>query len=402
MRERELSRLTQAACVLVACNSELLRRSPLHDRLVVVGEAMLLLLVACASGAAWTVFWTRFASIPVGLACGLFACAFILLIDRAVGSAEWILSGILRRPGLRHGHDHWARLAIRVLITLVLSFATSTGATMAMDHVAIIRQIDHNRFEENKKISADFEGRKSDLRKQSLGLVIAEADRIKGIVADTTRLLDAARGARADALSQRQIADTEAARELKGHPGYRRGGGPLYRAALAKRQEADTALAKADSDIAIYDPRLADANAKLDAVNADLRAGDERIKSGMAKLEDEKQAALIPDGYDALMGYMALQQIYDDPREGPAALFFSHLMMAVLMTVELSYVVVRLFFSPASICTALTIKETKIEAETIAADYERESHEIRVDLEKVIGPRPTRPPLRIIDARMGG
>lgn len=401
-REAELSHLTYAACLLVACDPELLRRSPLHDRLVVVGEALLLLLVACASGTAWALFGAQFASIPVGLACGAFALAFILLIDRAVGSAEWALTGILRRPGLRHDGGHWARLAIRGLITLVLSFATSTGAIMAMDHEAIVRQVERNRLEQNKQITAYYDGLKTNLRNQSLGALITEAGRIKTIIADTTPLLDAARKAQADATSNQNIAVIEAAREKNGAPGYKRGPGPNYRAALKKKQDADTALARANAEVAIYDPRLADANRTLDAVNTSLQAGEETIRAGLAKLEGEKQSGLIPEGYDALMGYTALQQIYGSPKEGSAALFFSRLMMAVLMTVELSYVVVRLWFSPASICTALLIKETKIEAEAINADYESRSHKIRADLEAEIGPKPARPPLRIISSSNEG
>ena len=395
----EISRLTYAACLLVACDPQLLRRSPLREQFTVVGEALLLLLVACASGTAWALFWAQFASIPVGLACGAFAMAFILLIDRAVGSADWALTGILRRPGLRRDGGYWAGLSIRVSITLVMSFATSIGATMAMYHTAIVRQVEHNRLEQNKQITVFFEGRKTDLRNLSLGSLITEADRIKLIIAETAPLLDNARKVQADAASQQNIADTEARREKNGEPGYNRGPGPNYRTALKKKQEADTALARANAEVAIYEPRLTDANRKLDTVNASLQVGEETIKGGLEKLEAEKQSALIPEGYDALMGYTALQQIYESPRDGQAALFFSRVMMAVLMTVELSYVVVRLWFTPASVCTALQNKETRIEAEAINAEYEWRSHKIRADLEAGIGPRPARPPLRIVNSR---
>ena len=273
---------------------------------------------------------------------------------------------------------------------------------MAMDHEAIVRQVERNRLEQNKQITAYYDGLKTNLRNQSLGALITEAGRIKTIIADTTPLLDAARKAQADATSNQNIAVIEAAREKNGAPGYKRGPGPNYRAALKKKQDADTALARANAEVAIYDPRLADANRTLDAVNTSLQAGEETIRAGLAKLEGEKQSGLIPEGYDALMGYTALQQIYGSPKEGSAALFFSRLMMAVLMTVELSYVVVRLWFSPASICTALLIKETKIEAEAINADYESRSHKIRADLEAEIGPKPARPPLRIISSSNEG
>jgi hypothetical protein len=399
MSGRDLSRVERAACLIVGADADILGReqTPMRDRTVIVGEAMLLGLVAFASGVMWALFWSQFASVPVGFCAGVFFCAFILLIDRAVGMAEWTLSGILRRPGLRHGNDHWARLALRGAMTLSLSYGTSTGATMVMFHTAIQREVEHNRFDQNKQITAYYDGLKADTRKQALGPLIGEADRLKGIVADTSKGLDAARLDRSNALSRQQIADTEADRELHGRPGYVAGGGPKYRDALKQRQEADTALAKADAQIAIYDPRLADARSKIDAVNASLQAGEARISGDMTKLEDQKQAQLIPPGYDALMGYMALERIFDSPTdEGRAARWFSWLLMMILMTVELSYVLVRLMFAPASIHTALVIDDTNAKAEKIAAEAEKRRHATRIDVETTIGLRPPRPPLRII------
>jgi hypothetical protein len=209
-------------------------------------------------------------------------------------------------------------------------------------------------------------------------------------------LLDAAKKVQADAASQQKIADTEARREKNGEPGYQRGAGPKYREALKQKQDADAALAHADAEVAIYEPRLTDANARLDALQAPLKAGEDSIKGELEKIEQQKDAQLVPEGYDAPMAYTALTQLEADPREGRAILFFSRMMMAVLMTIELSYIMVRLWFSPASISTARLISNTKLEAEEINSEYERRSHEIRAGLEKNIGPRPAPPPFRII------
>src|SRR5205085_8400512 len=83
------------------------------------------------------------------------------------------------------------------------------------------------------------------------------------------------------------------------------------------------------------------------------------------------------DRNDALMSYLALQEVFDDPRFGSAARHFSWLMMAVLMTLELSYVVVRACFTHASVYMAILIADTKKRAEFAAADYERNSAALR-------------------------
>lgn len=392
-RGSPLSWLTKSACVLVAHSPELLLAAPYHERFVIVGEALLLLLVACSSGAAWAVFMTMFGSLPVGIACGLFAMAFILLLDRAIGSADWALSGILRKPGLRHD---WLRIGLRSVITITLSFATSTGAIMAMDHTAIVHQVEADRLKKNKEINAYFEDQKAALRKQKLGSAFTDTVRLKAIIDETTPLLDAARKAQADAASKQVIAATEARREKNGEPGYKRGAGPLYRDALRKEQEADATLAHANAEVAIYEPRLNTVLPKFDAVNMRLQEGEDSIKDELATIEKQKQLRLVPEGYDAFMGYRALQQIYRSPEDGEAAMFFSWVMMGVLMTVELSYIGVRLIFSPASISHATLIKNVKLEAETINAEYELKSHNIRTELAWEIGPRPERPDFRIV------
>ena len=62
---------------------------------------------------------------------------------------------------------------------------------------------------------------------------------------------------------------------------------------------------------------------------------------------------------------------------GSAARHFSWLMMAVLMTFEPSYVVVRVWFSHASVYMALLIADTKKRADAAAVDYERHGHALR-------------------------
>jgi hypothetical protein len=95
------------------------------------------------------------------------------------------------------------------------------------------------------------------------------------------------------------------------------------------------------------------------------------------QIDEERKSHLVPDRNDALMSYLALQEVMDDPRFGAAARHFSWLMMAVLMTFELSYVVVRAWFAHASVYMAMLIADTKTRADRIAADYKSNRDALR-------------------------
>lgn len=398
---KNLSLVARIACAVVGVDPELLIDCPLLDRAIFIGEGILLLVVALASGCMWMLFCTTFFNPVVGVLAGLFFAGFILLVDRAVGMAEWALTGILKRPGVRHSWSHWVKPMIRLTMTLVLGLGTSTGAMMEAEKVTIEHRIEAERYIANQKITNNAEAQKVNTRKQALGPSLDEAGRLKRIAADASAALDTARVECAKAKSEQEIADTEAERELKGHPGYRKGAGPNYRAALKKKQDADAALAKCEAQVGIYEPRAVEANRKLDAVNARLQAGDERIRPEIEKIEAAKDKALIPPGFDPLMGYMALNKLYDDPVIGQAARGFSWLLMAILMTVELSYFAVRTVFQPASIYNVLLIERTNELAEGISAKAEMRRHALRIDVDNTVGPRPALPPLRIIGGSAG-
>lgn len=210
------------------------------------------------------------------------------------------------------------------------------------------------------------------------------------------RVLDAARQLRATASQRAEAYGIETDRELKGAPGYKAGAGSQYREALARKTAADADLAKAASDISIYEPRMADAQKKLDKASADVRAAEAAFAGEAAQIDEERKSHLIPDRNDALMSYLALEEVYSDPRFGTAARHFSWLMMAVLMTFELSYVVVRAWFTHASVYMAILIGDTKKRADRVAADYESSRDALRrtPDARTLTG----RAPLRFLPA----
>lgn len=393
--------LLRFTCGVVRCNPDILARAPRQDHQTVLFEALLLLLVAGITGLAWTTFWVQFLPLPFACLLGFLAFCFMFMIDQAIGAAEWAPAGILSRPGLQRGRSWWMRLSVRVLITLVLSLATSTGATMAMFHDTIAAQLDQDRREQNRQIEEHFVQKQRELRAQRLGSLPATVEKLTANVKEITTPLDQARQLRAAATNRLETNQREAERELTGAPGYRSGAGPKYLEALAQQKAAQADIAKADADIAIYAPRLADLQRKLDKATAELREAEPALQPALAQLEEERKSQMVPDRRDALLNYIALQKIYQSPVFGKGAHDFGLLMMAVLMTIELSYLGVRVWFQHASIYMVLLIADTRLRAERIAADYERESAAIRRERPGPGSPSgapgpSSRPPLRLL------
>ena len=372
-----LSPIVRLACVLVRCNPDLLALSPRQDRYAVVSEALLLSVVAGVTGLAWTAFWAQFVTLPAALAFGALACVFMFLIDQAIGAADWRLTGVLRQPGARRRWWEHGRLAMRLAMTVILSTATSTGASMAMFHDAIRTQLEQDVRGKNRQIEEQYAERLREQRTLRFGTLEAEVQRLTTSAGEMNRVLDAARQLRATASQRAEAYGIETDRELKGAPGYKAGAGSQYREALARKTAADADLAKAASDISIYEPRMADAQKKLDKASADVRAAEAAFAGEAAQIDEERKSHLIPDRNDALMSYLALEEVYSDPRFGTAARHFSWLMMAVLMTFELSYVVVRAWFTHASVYMAILIGDTKKRADRVAADYESSRDALR-------------------------
>jgi hypothetical protein len=391
-----LPRFTRIACILVRSNPDILAQSPRQDHYAVVCEALLLSVVAGVTGLAWTCFWAQFLSLPVACAFGALAGFFIFLVDQAIGAADWRLTGVLRQPGGHHGWQTHARLGMRLAMTVILSTATSTGASMAMFHDAIKTQLESDVRGKNRQIEEQYAERVREHRTLRFGSLETDVQRLTANVAEATRVLDAARALRATASQRAETYQVEADRELKGAPGYKAGAGSKYREAQARKLSADSDLAKAASDIEIYEPRLAQTQAKLDAATAALRAAETAFAGEAAQIDEERKSKLVPDRNDALMSYLALQEVYEDPRFGEAARHFSWLMMAVLMTFELSYVVVRVWFSHASVYMALLIADTKKRADVAAVDYERHGLALRSALGL---PEVGRAPLRFLPAQ---
>ena len=146
--------------------------------------------------------------------------------------------------------------------------------------------------------------------------------------------------------------------------------GHEFRSALTRQGKAADDLRRAESDIPRLEAQLGDARGKRDDAVAAFRAREVEYLAA-AKVIDERVAAeAVPARDDPVMSYMALQQVFASP-SGAGARFFAHLMLALLLTVELSYVLVSEYFAHASVYMARLIARTRILAAEAADEYRR-------------------------------
>ena len=346
---RPLTGLMRRIAIMMNVDPDGLALAPEGERVTLASEFILLVLVSAISGVAWAAFWAQFARPLVAVSFGLVASVFVFLLDRAIGSSDWSLGGILRSPGARYGREFWAKLAIRLLVTFILSFATSTGATMAMFSEAIATELDQLRREENQRIEDRYAGMLHDLLARHFGVQVAEIDSLTKTIAATTPALDAARRIAAEAAAKQQAARDDEAKELRGANNRAAGAGHRFFDAEDREKASGAELARAQAEIGIFEPRLREAQARLKVANAQLQAQQPTVQGEIDALEVEKKSHLVVGRQDAMLSYMALRKLYDDPVHGQAARDFARIMMAVLMTIELSYFTVRIIFSQASI-----------------------------------------------------
>jgi hypothetical protein len=242
---------------------------------------------------------------------------------------------------------------------------------MSMSAATIQAEQQKTRDAENAAKRAAGAGEKVQTRQIMLGTLDGEVKQTTAEADAITDKLDAARRMR-DAAGQQLIDNKiKADCQLNGGPGCRRGQGPQYREAVMQQEKAADDLRRAESDIAGLKARLAAAEGKRDNAVAAVRAREPEFVAAAKLIDARVSAELVKPGNDPLLSYMALQRVYASPEVGPAAHFYAHLLLALLLVIELSYVLVSEYFSHASIYTARLIARTKILAAEAADEYRR-------------------------------
>jgi Domain of unknown function (DUF4407) len=363
-------------CLLTGHNPDVMRNAPLHERAAMLKEFILLMLVAGASGVAWTCFFGQFEPVYISFPIGAFMFLFIALVDQAIASSDWSLHGILRSPGMRWSRDMWIRIGVRLTITLVLSMATSTGASMAMFGDAIKMQLDHLRRLENQQIVTDYNVEINRFLERMVGNQFRVVKELKEAVTRTTPQYEAALKKQAEIQARLEIAERDMARESTGVDGRFKGKGPRFRAAQDRADAARGELETVNRTISIDGPKADAAQKKLDTAEDALAQAEVPLRPQLEEMEAAKNKELEPKRQDALLSFRAWKSLMRAP-DGGDVREFSWLMMGVLMVIELAFFTVRGFFQQPSLYMLELIKSTIETAERKDADHERTVRNIR-------------------------
>jgi uncharacterized protein DUF4407 len=363
------ARVMRFGCWFVRADPEILSGCPTIDRFQMISKAVLLLAVAGIATFAWGGFFFQFWSF-VALPLTVVVVVWIVMIDQMMGAARWVLTGVLASPGKKCWLN--AALVFRLLIGGVTASATSYSAAMLISHSTIQDQEQRDRDSANAAKRAEGDAEKARAFQNLLGARDAEIKQATADIATINGKLDAARRVR-DAASQ-TAADSKIAADcqLSGGPGCHRGKGPMYRAALTRQAKAADDLQRAEADMSSLAAQLADATRKRDDALKAYREHEADYLAAAKAIDRRVAAEAVPQRDDPVMSYMALQKVFAGPN-GDGARFFSHLMLALLLTVEMSYVLISEYFGHASIYMARLIARTKILAAEAADDFRRKT-----------------------------
>lgn len=351
---------------LVRVDPEILSGCPTIDRFHFISKAVLLSAVASIALFAWGAFFFGFWPVYIAAPLTLVTIVWIVLIDQFMGAARWALQGVLAVPGKVRFLN--GAVILRLAIGLVTASATSFSANIAINHATIAAQEQRDRDTANAEKRAAAEAEKARLWQSMLGADDAAVKQAAAEESGVKKQLEAARQARENA--DRQLTDNKlkADCQLNGGPGCRKGAGPQFRIAQIQQAAAAGAMTRASGDISALESRLTDATSKHDDAVKTLRAREPDYLKAAAAIDARVERDEVPERNDPVMSYMALREVYASSM-GPAARFYSHLMLGLLLTVELSYVLVSEYFGHATVYMARLIARTKILAAEAAEQY---------------------------------
>lgn len=376
----QLSPIVRLACMITQSAPDLMRESNAKDRMSMIGHASMLILVTIVAVLAWTAFWASFLPVEAAIPLGLLVGAIIFGFDQAIGASDWELAGVLRQENEPYKLKWWWTLLLRVGIAFLLAQATAVGATMWLFRSAIDNHLREERVQKLAPLEAEYAQAKAYLKSRMISPLETEMSAIQAERATLNTSLQASIAERDAAQRRASVARIEADREDKGGlKGYIKGRGALY--VEAKRQEVEAAriLDAADANEKQAHARMDALTQRIDKLRVDMGSASKTFDEQASKLDAAKtrDARWQPEESDPMMRYIALDEIKNSPERGKAATAITWLMTLVLMTLELMFLFVKVFFNHASVYTVRLIARTKQEAAEVSSEYARNVEHIK-------------------------
>lgn len=384
-------RLLSFACALTLQRYDLASRSNAMDRAYIFRDAILLTIMFV-----WQWFaWSFVASIVIdhqlyAVTIALLVASVLIMLDLAIGGTCFENSGFLSEESNAAGK--FKKIIPRVIITLPSSAVTSIAVILVLFEGAIAEKLQLDRAIANQPVINEYRQRIDELEsqilqphKQSVRLSHGAVQEARDHVTQEIENLSSIR-ARRDQLA------LEASCELSGsRPGctkdrYIPQEGPAYHELVRQ--------------VAVEDERINRAEERINL----LRSEEQRRLASLAKAQEERDAALtafkeeeaklinaqeldprwIPERDDLLIRFQSLLKLIKDSEDGVGILLLSMLAWSVLMAIELSYVLVKLIYAPASCYTIRARHAAEVEARGIPAEFYPPDHDFISRLRVVV------------------
>ena len=383
-RNDRINMILYLSCLVARIDYDIARDSNRLDQLNIIYEAKALALPTIASTVAWSAFWCSFLSPWIGCPLGILMGLFTLLMDSAMSASNWEVNGILKPPaeelGDRKRKEWWKKLLVRLTISLILSQATSTTAVLWIFHGTIDNQIRKKNAEVNSSVEREYDGLKNELKSRLVAPLEKELAMFSEESKALIQTISDNKGRRSEAFKRASTARIEAQREFDGGlKNYYKGDGPLYREALRQEREADQIGETLKAEIEADEARLTLINGQIEAKRRVILAMHEKYNAECLDIDKRKvsDSRWMIKSEDPLSRYIGLQELKKDPEYGFSVWSMTFLMNAVIVTFELSFLIIKTFFSPPSVYHVRLIARTKLEAARVAAQYARARNEPR-------------------------
>ena len=431
------------ACHLAGVDHQRIADCPLGDkqfagRIGLQLAASSIFLFAIFSSSLFIGFGGNIVSDAVIVVIALVAAAVVLLIDIGIVQSDFHHHGLelARGRGLEVGNAKWAKarrfstVGLRLALSMTIAFAFATFFELRLFGTDIARQLETNYRSANATLFQDVQATYA----QNIGRLEAEIsrdnDRLDALTGQETEIQGKLLGTGdadpemapllqtiAHLINARQAADEEAVRRsgdavneiygVKETPKQsgKPGDGNLHKAALAHAALAKQESARLAQQIAAAQAQLADLRARrfreAQRSNADLTAALQRStqeeESIRARRDDltrqrktmiaDREAAVLaiaearPEYVPRTDGFLARVEALETLKQRPAVWWIAFWTTLVIMAIEISAVLSKVFFSVPTryaVRTALDFEEAVIgmvrDAPNSVAEFHQEGH----------------------------
>lgn len=331
------------ACAITHSNIDLvLQCSDRNEYYRIIRHARNMILVFLLTFLLW--FYSLHGILPVWQAAifALIVAKIVYQLDLGFLTSDFERKGVLAEPptfSLSTSGRIFTRLKtflVRFGISIILALVTGTLVMLKLADGQIEEKLHAKRIAHNTPILAEFET-KLDLARQELLTPISQERntelKARDAVLERTRQSSStvAQFEREASLARQEMTREETGLNRK--PGK----GPSYHDAKTRMEEALRHVELNKQEIGQLKEDAIRIESRIEAIDATLKNAEVAFSSRQAALIAERDAQLIPERGGIFLKYSTLLELLHDKELGVAIMFFSLLIEALFMVLELSF-----------------------------------------------------------------